>query len=214
MVGLRWNLLHNQKHLDKTNVSKRSLSHILRENLRLGVYRYCVSHLFDTRQKTTLWKLQEVAKKVPKNAHDRILFTDEKIFNIEEKFNHQNDHVYAKSCYEAKDKIPRVRIGHHLPSPIGNGLVGSFVLRCNPYSFLRRRRKNKWWGLLSHVEWCLNTSGRNCICEQRWVVLSAEFCACLQSEKKNAKMVARAHSRFHRSLWLALLQPRLQSIGL
>ncbi len=59
--------------------------------------------------------MHKVAKKVPKNAHWRILFTDEKIFNSEEKFNHQNDHVYAKSCYEAKDKIPRVQRSHHRP---------------------------------------------------------------------------------------------------
>ncbi len=32
--------------------------------------------------------MQKVGKKVPKNAHCQIRFTDETIFNIEEKFNH------------------------------------------------------------------------------------------------------------------------------
>ncbi len=76
--------------------------------------------------------MQNVAKRVPKNIHHQILFTDEKIFSIEEKFDHQDDHVYAKSCYEAKDKIAGVQTGHQHPLPIGNGLVGSFVLWYNP----------------------------------------------------------------------------------
>ncbi len=62
-----------------------------------------------------LWKVWKVAKKVLENAHHRILFTDEKIFNTEEKFNHQNDRVYVKSCFEVKDKIPRVQRDYHHP---------------------------------------------------------------------------------------------------
>ncbi len=41
--------------------------------------------------------------------HHRILFYAEKMFNIEEKFNCQNDNVFTKSCFEAKDKIRRVQ---------------------------------------------------------------------------------------------------------
>ncbi len=37
--------------------------------------------------------------KYQKNTHRRILFTGAKVFNIKEKFNRQNDHVYTKSCY-------------------------------------------------------------------------------------------------------------------
>ncbi len=40
------------------------------------------------------------------------MFIDEKIFNIVEKFNRQNGHIYAKSCYEAKGKIPSVQRSH------------------------------------------------------------------------------------------------------
>lgn len=40
------------------------------------------------------------------------LFTDEKIFNVEEYFNKQNDRVYAKSSPEARQKVPRVQKGH------------------------------------------------------------------------------------------------------
>ncbi len=74
--------------------------------------------------------------------NSKILFTDEKIFNFEEKFNHQNNHIYAKKCSEAKDKIPRIQSSHRHPTPIRNGLVGSFVLWRN--SFLQRRCKSEW----------------------------------------------------------------------
>ncbi len=44
------------------------------------------------------------------------MFSNEKIFSIEEKFNLQNDRVYARNCYEAKEKAPRVQRAHHPPS--------------------------------------------------------------------------------------------------
>lgn len=47
------------------------------------------------------------------NWYKKILFTDEKIFTIEQKFNRQNDRVYATSSHEAKDKVPRISRGHH-----------------------------------------------------------------------------------------------------
>ncbi len=43
---VRWNSVCKQKCLTvEMNVSKHSLSHILREDLRLGVYMCCVSDL-------------------------------------------------------------------------------------------------------------------------------------------------------------------------
>ncbi|KAL4113434.1 hypothetical protein QTP88_017053 [Uroleucon formosanum] len=42
--------------------------------------------------------------------------TDEKIFTVEEKFNRQNDRVYAHNSREATEKIQRVERGHHLAS--------------------------------------------------------------------------------------------------
>ncbi len=94
------------------------MSHFRNERLRAFwkvVFCKKTDSLVHTGAVNTLWKVQKVAKKVPKYAHHRILFTSEMIFNIEEKFNCQNDHVYAKSYYEAKDKIPRVQCGHHPP---------------------------------------------------------------------------------------------------
>ena len=50
------------------------------------------------------------------NGHQSILFTNEKIFTIEESFNRQNDRVYSSSSWEARKVAPRVLRAHHLSS--------------------------------------------------------------------------------------------------
>jgi len=62
--------------------------------------------------------VQYFVKTVQKNEHRRILFSDKKIFTIEKKFNRQNDRVYARSRYEAKEKLPRVQRVYHPLSAI------------------------------------------------------------------------------------------------
>ncbi len=92
---------HKQKHLTvEMKVSKCSLSHILCENLCLSAYTHCESFDAGLNGEKIGWK------RFQKMHTHGILFTNKKISNIEEKFNRQNDHTYAKSCYEAKDKFP------------------------------------------------------------------------------------------------------------
>jgi hypothetical protein len=45
-----------------------------------------------------------------------ILFTDEKIFTVEETYNKQNDRVYAQSSKEPRQLVPRIKQGHYLAS--------------------------------------------------------------------------------------------------
>jgi len=49
-----------------------------------------------------------------KNGHENILFTDYKIFTIEEQYNGQNDKIYAQTSCEAKEKVPMVQKDQHL----------------------------------------------------------------------------------------------------
>jgi inhibitor of nuclear factor kappa-B kinase subunit alpha len=49
------------------------------------------------------------------NGHENILFTDEKIFTIEEQYHCQNDKIYAQTSREVKEKVPSVKRGHHTP---------------------------------------------------------------------------------------------------
>lgn len=48
-----------------------------------------------------------------KEHYKKILFTDEKIFTVEESFNKQNDRVYARSSKEASELVPRIERGHY-----------------------------------------------------------------------------------------------------
>jgi hypothetical protein len=73
-------------------------------------YRQLKGHLLtpalkEIRQTRTERLLQWHAK----NSHENILFTDEKIFTIEE----QNNKIYAQTSREAKEKVLRVQRGHH-----------------------------------------------------------------------------------------------------
>ncbi len=97
---VRWNHVRKQKHLTvEMNVSNHSLSRILQEDLPLNAYRPYASHLLDAQFKEMYYETcKTLIKRSPKNTNRHILFTDEKIFNIEEGFNRQNDHKNAKSC--------------------------------------------------------------------------------------------------------------------
>lgn len=100
------------------NISKRTMSRILSEDLGLKAYRRSTGHFLTPRlmQQREL-KCRRLLQRYANNGHRRILFTDEKIFNIEESFNRQNDRVYASSSREAREKAPKIQRGHH-PSSV------------------------------------------------------------------------------------------------
>lgn len=116
---IRRNPARKQKIMAREmKISTRSMSRILRDDLKMKAYKRYTGHLLTPQLK----EIRRVRSKAllarhGKNGHRDILFTDEKIFTIEQKFNRQNDRVYARSSYEAKDKIPRVQRGHH-PSSV------------------------------------------------------------------------------------------------
>ena len=53
-----------------------------------------------------------------KECYKEILFTDEKIFTLEETSNKQNDRVYVQSSKEAHELVPRIKRGHYPTSVI------------------------------------------------------------------------------------------------
>lgn len=109
------NPLRKQRVLAREiGVSTRSMSRILRDDLHLGAFRRSTGHLLTEKLKEIRKiRSKKLLKKYGKEGYKKILFTDEKIFSIEEKFNKQNDRIYAKSYREAKSKVPRVQRGHH-----------------------------------------------------------------------------------------------------
>ena len=96
------------------NMSKMSMSRTLSSDLGLHAYKRRKGHLLtNDLKRQRLLKSKRLLKRYAANGHRRILFTDEKIFSVEETFNAQNDRVYAKSSREAGEKAPRVQRGHH-----------------------------------------------------------------------------------------------------
>lgn len=115
------------------NISKRSMSRLLSEDLGLRAYRRRTGHYLDARLKNQrVLKCRRLLQRHAHNGHRRILFTDEKIFTIEESFNRQNDKVYASTSQEARKKVPKVQRAHH-PSSVGGELFW-----CHSAPFLRK----------------------------------------------------------------------------
>lgn len=96
------------------SVKRSSLKKVINQDLGLHAYRRRKGHLLNGRLKTMrLNRSRVLLKRYAQNGHRNILFTDEKIFTIEECCNRQNDRVYAKNSQEASVAVPRVQRGHH-----------------------------------------------------------------------------------------------------
>ncbi|CAG4973152.1 unnamed protein product [Colias eurytheme] len=116
---IRRNPVRKQKLMAlQMGVSRKIVKKVLNEDLKLRAYKKKSGHLLNARLKEIRLKRSRVTlKRYAKNRHRDILFTDEKIFDIEEKYNKRNDRVYAGSSEEAGKKVPRVQHGHH-PSSV------------------------------------------------------------------------------------------------
>jgi len=69
-----------------------------------------------------------------KNRHENILFKDEKIFTIEEQYNHENNKIYAQASLKVRSE------GAGRPSPfLHHGLVGGVPSGGDITSFLQER---------------------------------------------------------------------------
>lgn len=116
---IRRNPLRKQKIMSKElDISTRSMSRLIRDDLHMKAYRRSTGHLLTPQlKKIRLERCKRLLQWHADNGHENILFTDEKIFTVEEVFNKQNDKIYATSSKEAKKVVPRVQRGHH-PSSV------------------------------------------------------------------------------------------------
>ncbi|CAH1968545.1 unnamed protein product [Acanthoscelides obtectus] len=109
------NPLRKQKILSREmKIPVRTMSRIIKQDLGLGAYRRRTGQrLTATLRHIRATRSKKLLERYAAGGFRKILFTDEKIFTIEEKFNRQNDKVYARSSQEASEIIPRVERGHH-----------------------------------------------------------------------------------------------------
>lgn len=109
---LRRNPCRTQKKLAlQTNISRISVNRILKYDLKVKAYSRRKVHYLNDR----LRKLRRERCPMLLKRHDakKILFTDEKIFTVEEKFNRQNNKVYAKSSKDVPATARNVSRAHH-----------------------------------------------------------------------------------------------------
>jgi len=87
------------------------MSCLIRDDLHMRYYRRSKGHLLTPALKEIrLTRVELLLQWYAENGHENILFTDEKIFTIEEQYNSQNDKICAQTSCEAKETVPRV---HH-----------------------------------------------------------------------------------------------------
>ncbi|KAL1463846.1 hypothetical protein WDU94_015547 [Cyamophila willieti] len=106
---IRRNPLRKQNILSREmKIPVRTMSRIITQDLGLRAYRRRTAHrLTPTLRRIRATRSKKLLDRYANGGYKKILFTDEKIFNIEEKFNRQNDRVYARSSLEAAEKVPR-----------------------------------------------------------------------------------------------------------
>ncbi len=95
-------------------IALRTMSHTLHDDLGLRAYKCYTRHLLTTKLKDIRCvRAQKLLESYGSSAYRDILFTDEKIFDIEAAFDKQNDRVYTRSSIEAREKMPCVQREHH-----------------------------------------------------------------------------------------------------
>lgn len=96
------------------SVSKILMTRILRSDLGLKAYRRTTGYFLTPQLKQMrMMKCKCLLQRYAGNGHKRIFFTDEKIFNIEQSFNRQNDKIYATSSRDARERAPKIQRAHH-----------------------------------------------------------------------------------------------------
>jgi hypothetical protein len=112
---IRRNPKRNQTKLAlQMKVSPNTMQRAIRIDLGMKAYKRGSCHMLTTPQKIArVQKCKRLLKRYGEKKVKFILFTDEKIFTVEEKFNKQNDRIYAKSSKEVPLKIKKVKKSHH-----------------------------------------------------------------------------------------------------
>lgn len=112
---IRRNPCRKQKKLAiQMKTSARTMSRALRDDLKLKALKRCTSHFLNLRLRAQRKiKCSALLKRYTPEEVNNILFTDEKIFTVEEHFNRQNDRVYAKCSKDIPPTSKRVLRIHH-----------------------------------------------------------------------------------------------------
>lgn len=112
---IRRNPRRSQRKLAlQMKVSRQTIQKALKEDLGLRALKRGTCHMLTIPQKIArVKKCRSLLKRYGKKKVERILFTDEKIFTVEESFNKQNDRIYARSVKDIPQCQRKVKRTHH-----------------------------------------------------------------------------------------------------
>ncbi len=112
---IRRNPRRSQRKLAlQLKISPKTIRKALKVDLRLKPLKRGTCHMLTIAQKTgRVTKCKKLLKRHGKKKIENILFTDEKIFNVEESYNRQNDRIYAKSAKDIPKAKKKVKRAHH-----------------------------------------------------------------------------------------------------
>ena len=95
-----------RKLANTVGISLRSVQRILNNNLQLKSYKLHEAQLLtDSMKATRLERCKSLKRRFASNRHRSILFSDEKLFTIEQAHNHQNDRIWSQQSPCKKQKV-------------------------------------------------------------------------------------------------------------
>ena len=96
------------------NVSRQTMQRALKKDLKLKALKRGTCHMLTMQQKKNrLLRCRALLRRYGPEDVKSILFTDEKIFTVEEKFNKQNDRAYAQSVKDIPIRQRKSLRAHH-----------------------------------------------------------------------------------------------------
>jgi transposase len=111
---IRRNPCRKQKLALQLKTSWQSVKRALKADLGLKALKRTKRHYLNQKlKKQRLVRSRALLKRYTDKDVDWILFSDEKVFTVEEHFNVQNDRIYAKSREKMPEPAKRVLRSHH-----------------------------------------------------------------------------------------------------
>jgi hypothetical protein len=105
--------LETEDHVLRDEHISQSMSRLIRDDQHMTVHLHSKGYLLTPALKVIRWTRAEHLLQWHAENGNKNIFTDEKIFSIEEQYNHQNNKIYAQMSRKVKENIPRVQGGHH-----------------------------------------------------------------------------------------------------
>ena len=98
--------LSTRKLAKSTEISRSTIRRILKHKLQLKPYKLKQAHLLNDEMKAIrVDRCKALLQRFSANSHRSILFSDGKLFTIEQAHNNQNDRIWSKEAPSFQDRV-------------------------------------------------------------------------------------------------------------